>query len=219
MRLFRHSWWQHLDYRVKVATTQENKTSNPRHPSVDFYHSPVAVWVNSAPQPKRWGFRAHRGSKAWSSSGCILSARQPIPGKNFTTKNFFDQFCHQCTATPAPSQGLPPRFLTRILVKPSPKQHHQHRDGGWVPGHCYSMPCMKIPAINQVIIIKHVVAVATYRLCRLWRWVKMSWIHYLLSDHDMTQCWHPISNAGHIAQIRILKDPWRPPIRHWQNVR
>ena len=25
MRLFRHSWWQHLDYRVKVATTQENK--------------------------------------------------------------------------------------------------------------------------------------------------------------------------------------------------
>ena len=114
MRLFRHSWWQHLDYRVKVATTQENKPPTPRHPSVDFYHSPVAVWVNSAPQPKRWGFRAHRGSKAWSSSGCILSARQPIPGKNFTTKNFFDQFCHQCTATPAPSQGLPPRFLTRF---------------------------------------------------------------------------------------------------------
>ena len=25
MRLFRHPWWQHLDYRVKVATTQENK--------------------------------------------------------------------------------------------------------------------------------------------------------------------------------------------------
>ena len=37
------------------------QTSNPRHPSVDFYHSPVAVWVNSAPQPKRWGPRAHRG--------------------------------------------------------------------------------------------------------------------------------------------------------------
>ena len=38
------------------------QTSNPRHPSVDFYHSPVAVWVNSAPQPKRWGPRAHRGT-------------------------------------------------------------------------------------------------------------------------------------------------------------
>ena len=25
MRSFRHPWWQHLDYRVKVATTQENK--------------------------------------------------------------------------------------------------------------------------------------------------------------------------------------------------
>ena len=37
------------------------QTSNPRHPSVDFYHSPVAVWVNSAPQPKRWGPRAYRG--------------------------------------------------------------------------------------------------------------------------------------------------------------
>ena len=28
---------------------------------MDFYHSLVAVWVNSAPQPKRWGPRAHRG--------------------------------------------------------------------------------------------------------------------------------------------------------------
>ena len=28
---------------------------------MDFYHSPVAVWVDSAPQPKRWGPRAHRG--------------------------------------------------------------------------------------------------------------------------------------------------------------
>ena len=25
MRLFIHPWWQHLDYRVKVATTQEKK--------------------------------------------------------------------------------------------------------------------------------------------------------------------------------------------------
>ena len=29
---------------------------------MDFYHTPVAVWVNSAPQPKRWGPRAHRGT-------------------------------------------------------------------------------------------------------------------------------------------------------------
>ena len=29
---------------------------------MDFYHSPVAVWVNSAPQPKHWGPRAHRGT-------------------------------------------------------------------------------------------------------------------------------------------------------------
>ena len=136
---------------------------------MDFYHSPVAVWVNSAPQPKRWGFRAHRGSKAWSSSGCILSARQPIPGKNFTTKNFFDQFCHQCTATPAPSQGLPPRFLTRFSSSRLLSNIISTGTVGEFPGHCYSMPCMKIPAINQVIIIKHVVAVATYRLCRLWR--------------------------------------------------
>ena len=136
---------------------------------MDFYHSPVAVWVNSAPQPKRWGSRAHRGSKTWSSSGCILSARQPIPGKNFTTKNFFDQFCHQCTATPAPSQGLPPRFLTRFSSSRLLSNIFSTGTVGGVPGHCYSMPCMKIPAINQVIIIKHVVAVATYRLCRLWR--------------------------------------------------
>ena len=27
---------------------------------MDFYHSPVAVWVNSAPQPKRWGPRIQR---------------------------------------------------------------------------------------------------------------------------------------------------------------
>ena len=54
--------------------------------------------------------------------------------------------------------------------------------GGWVPGHCYSVPYMKIPANNQVMFIKNVVAVAAYRSCRLWRRVKMSWIHYLLCD-------------------------------------
>ena len=40
---------------------------------------------------------------------------------------------------------------------------------------------MKIPANNQVFFIKNVVAVAAYRSCRLWRWVKMSWIHDVLS--------------------------------------
>ena len=34
---------------------------------MDFYHSPVAVWVNSAPQPKRWGPRAHRGISQWET--------------------------------------------------------------------------------------------------------------------------------------------------------
>ena len=34
---------------------------------MDFYHSPVAVWVNSAPQPKRWGPRAHRGRILWET--------------------------------------------------------------------------------------------------------------------------------------------------------
>ena len=42
--------------------------------------------------------------------------------------------------------------------------------GGWVPGHCYSVPYMKIPANTQVIFIKNVVAVAAYRSCRCRRW-------------------------------------------------
>ena len=114
MRLFRHSWCQHLDYRVKVATTQENKTSNPRHPSVDFYHSPVAVWVNSAPQPKRWGSRAHRGSKTWSSSGCILSARQPIPGKISQQRIFSTSSVISAQPHLRHPKDFPPRFLTRF---------------------------------------------------------------------------------------------------------
>ena len=52
---------------------------------------------------------------------------------------------------------------------------------------------MKIPAKNQVIFIKNVVAVAAYRSCRLWKRVKMSWIHYLLCDHHWTQCRQAIS--------------------------
>ena len=80
-------------------------------------------------------------------------------------------------------------------------------------------PYMKMPAINQVIFIKHVLALAAYRSCRIWRWEKMSWIHYLLSDHYRTQCRRPISNAGHSVQIEILGDTWQPPICHWQNVR
>ena len=43
---------------------------------------------------------------------------------------------------------------------------------------------MKIPANNQVFFIKIVVAVAAYRSCRLWRWVKMPWIHYVLPPLD-----------------------------------
>ena len=55
------------------------QTSNPRHPSVDFYHSPVAVWVNSAPQPKRWGPRAHRGKMHGEPVFYIAWCCQPDP--------------------------------------------------------------------------------------------------------------------------------------------
>ena len=91
--------------------------------------------------------------------------------------------------------------------------------GGWVPGHCYSVPYMKIPANNQVFFIKNVVAVAAYRSCRLWRWVKMSWIHDVLCDHHWTQCRHALSNTGHVAQVRVLEDSRRPPKSRWQDVR
>ena len=78
---------------------------------------------------------------------------------------------------------------------------------------------MKIPANNQVIFIKNVVAVAAYRSCRLWRWVKMPWIHYVLCNHHWTQCRHALSNTSHVAQVRILEDPRWPPKRRWQDVR
>ena len=93
-----------------------------------------------------------------------------------------------------------------------------HR-GRWVPGHCYSVPYMKIPANNQVFFIKNVVAVAAYRSCRLWRWVKIPWIHYMLCNHHWTQCRHALSNTSHVAQIRILEHPRRPPKRRCQDVR
>ena len=41
---------------------------------MDFYHSPVAVWVNSAPQPKRWGPRAHRGSQGTEPNTVVSCA-------------------------------------------------------------------------------------------------------------------------------------------------
>ena len=44
---------------------------------MDFYHSPVAVWVNSAPQPKRWGPRAHRGI-TWTSVDLSLVTSSDI---------------------------------------------------------------------------------------------------------------------------------------------
>ena len=95
--------------------------------------------------------------------------------------------------------------LRRALYPPvvhsrfSPSDLFSAGAGGWVPGHCYSVPYMKIPAENQVIFIKDVVAVAAYRSCRLSRRVKMSWIHYLLCDHHWTQCRHAISDTGHVT--------------------
>ena len=58
-----------------------------------------------------------------------------------------------------------------------------------------------------------------YRSCRLWRWVKMSWIHYVLCDHHWTQCWHALRYTGYVAKIWILENPRRPPKRCWQDVR
>ena len=78
---------------------------------------------------------------------------------------------------------------------------------------------MKIPVNNQVIFIKNVIAVAAYRSCRLWRWVKMPWIHYVMCNHHWTQCRHALSNTSHVAQIRILENPWRPPKRRCQDDR
>ena len=53
-------------------------------------------------------------------------------------------------------------------------------DGGRVPGHWYSMPYMKIPAINQVIFIKHVLA--RYRFCQPFKrsWRKLFFIRCML---------------------------------------
>ena len=106
-----------------------------------------------------------------------------------------------CAAAPAQSTTSAYRsldFAERPLLSGA---------GGWVPGHCYSIPYMKIPPNNQVIFIKNVVAVAAYRSCRLWRWVKMSWIHYVLCNHHWTQCRHAISDTSHVAQVQILEDP------------
>ena len=114
--------------------------------------------------------------------------------RNFGTTSVFSAQPHLRSAC-----GLPPRSSIDSCWATSSKRPLPCGDGGRIPGHCNSMPYMKILANNQVIFIKHAVAVAAYRFCRLWRWEKMSWIHDLLSDHYRTQCWHPISNAGHIA--------------------
>ena len=92
-------------------------------------------------------------------------------------------------------------------------------EGGWVPSHCYSVPYMKIPANNQVIFIKHSVAMAAYRSCRLWRRVKRSWCKCMLSNHDRTQCSHAIRYAAHISKTWLLEYPRWPPEHSWQDVR
>ena len=47
---------------------------------MDFYHSPVAVWVNSAPQPKRWGPWAHRG--IWTGKALLTNNTSDIWNAN-----------------------------------------------------------------------------------------------------------------------------------------
>ena len=50
---------------------------------------------------------------------------------------------------------------------------------------------------------------AAYRSCRLWRWVKMSWIHDVLYNHHWTQCRHALSNTSHVAQKTNSGTPWK----------
>ena len=55
MRLFRHPRWQHLDYRVKVATTQENKPPTQG--------------------TRQWTFTTPR----WRCGSILLPSRSPSP--------------------------------------------------------------------------------------------------------------------------------------------
>ena len=53
---------------------------------------------------------------AWSSSGCIYSARQQIPGENFKTKEFWDYFRLQCAAAPAKLLWSSVPLVNRFLL-------------------------------------------------------------------------------------------------------
>ena len=82
-----------------------------------------------------------------SSSGCIHSASQPIPGENFLTNKIDTHSGFRALCACA-----------RHGIRQSVTRFSSSGAGGWVPGHCYSVPYMKIPAKNQVIFIKNVVA-------------------------------------------------------------
>ena len=66
---------------------------------------------------------------------------------------------------------------------------------------------MKIPVNNQVIFIKNVVAVAAYCSCRLWRWVKMPWIHYMLCDHHWTTAGPSLAGPSTVAGPSPVAEP------------
>ena len=74
--------------------------------------------------------------------------------KNFKTKEFCIYFRLQCAATPA--QTLQSSVRSSLDSRRATSSKRPLLCGGRVPGHCYSMPYMKILAINQVIFIKHV---------------------------------------------------------------
>ena len=106
---------------------------------------------------------------------------------------------HPCAAAPAQSTTSAHRSLDFRRATSSPR-------GRWVGSWPLLLRSVH-EANNQVFFIKNVVAVAAYRSCRLWRWVKMSWIHDVLCDHHWTQCRHALSNTGHVMQVRVLEDP------------
>ena len=117
-----------------------------------------------------------------------------------------------CAAAPAQSTTSAYRSLDFRRTTSSQR-------GRWVGSWPLLLHSVHEDTYMQVIFIKNIVAVAAYRSCRLWRWVKMPWIHYVLCNHHWTQCRHALSDTSHVPQVRILEDPRWPPKCRWQDVR
>ena len=97
------------------------QTSNPRHPSVDFYHSPVAVWVNSAPQPKRWGPRAHRGRGFQET--CELN-KNLLENTEFIISGFLAGILWDLTGMHSDNEWIVPSQHPVNLLRPAHNGYH-----------------------------------------------------------------------------------------------